>query len=61
MATAATTPVVLTVTEAAARFRVSSATVRRLIKSGQLDAGRVGRQYRIREDAAEQLLTGNAA
>ena len=39
----------LTVTEVARGLRVSNMTVYRLVNSGQLDAFRVGRSYRIRE------------
>lgn len=39
----------LTVSEVARGLRVSNMTVYRLVNSGQLDAFRVGRSYRIRE------------
>lgn len=39
----------LTVGEVAATMRVSNMTIYRLIKSGQLPAIRVGKNYRVRE------------
>jgi len=46
----------LTVSEVAATMRVSNMTVYRLIKSGDLPALRVGKNYRIREaDVAKYL------
>jgi excisionase family DNA binding protein len=46
----------LTVAEVASVMRVSNMTVYRLIKSGQLGAVRVGRNYRIRETDLERFL-----
>lgn len=46
----------LTVGEVAAVMRVSNMTVYRLIKSGQLPALRVGKNYRIRESDMNQYL-----
>ncbi|MGH2717937.1 MAG: helix-turn-helix domain-containing protein [Actinomycetota bacterium] len=46
----------LTVSEVAAIMRVSNMTVYRLIKSGQLAALRVGKNYRIRESDMNQYL-----
>jgi excisionase family DNA binding protein len=46
----------LTVSEVAAVMRVSNMTVYRLIKSGQLAALRVGKNYRIRESDMNQYL-----
>jgi len=46
----------LTVSEVAATMRVSNMTVYRLIKSGQLPALRVGKNYRIRESDLNQYL-----
>ena len=46
----------LTVSEVAATMRVSNMTVCRLIKSGQLPALRVGKNYRIRESDLNQYL-----
>lgn len=47
----------LTVAEVAAVMRVSNMTVYRLIKSGQLAALKVGKNYRIRESDIERYLT----
>jgi excisionase family DNA binding protein len=46
----------LTVSEVAKTLRVSSMTVYRLVNSGQLDAVRVGRSYRIRESDLQRYL-----
>jgi excisionase family DNA binding protein len=46
----------LTVAEVAARVRVSKMTVYRLVHSGELEAVRVGRSFRVPEDAVNQLL-----
>lgn len=46
----------LTVTEVANLMRVSNMTVYRLIKSGQLAAIRVGKNYRIRESDVNEYL-----
>ncbi len=46
----------LTVAEVAQTMRVSTMTVYRLIKAGDLRAVRVGRSYRIREDDADRYL-----
>ena len=46
----------LTVAEVAASMRVSNMTVYRLIKSGQLAAIRVGKNYRIRESDVDRYL-----
>lgn len=40
----------LTAAEVAERLRVSTMTVYRLIRSGELPAVRVGRNYRVRSD-----------
>jgi excisionase family DNA binding protein len=45
-----------TVAEVAAAMRVSNMTVYRLIKSGDLPAMRVGKNYRIRESDVERYL-----
>jgi excisionase family DNA binding protein len=50
----------LTVGEVAALLRVSNMTVYRLIKSGQLAAIRVGKNYRIRRKDVERYLTERA-
>ncbi len=47
----------LTVREVAATMRVSTMTVYRLIKSGQLPAIRVGKNYRIRESDVDTYLS----
>lgn len=46
----------LTVAEVAELFRVSSMTVYRLIRNGDLPAVRVGRSYRVREDDLQAYL-----
>ncbi|MQB01717.1 MAG: helix-turn-helix domain-containing protein [Actinobacteria bacterium] len=50
----------LTVGEVARIMRVSNMTVYRLIKSGQLAAIRVGKNYRIRRRDVEHYLTDRA-
>ena len=50
----------LTVVEVAATMRVSNMTVYRLIKSGQLPAIRVGKNYRIRESDMNSYLSGRS-
>ena len=47
----------LTVAEVAATVRVSNMTVYRLIKSGDLPALRVGKNYRIRESDVDVFLS----
>jgi excisionase family DNA binding protein len=46
----------LTVAEVAAILRVSTMTVYRLIKSGDLPAVRVGKSYRLSEDEVDRYL-----
>ncbi len=46
----------LTVAEVASLLRVSTMTVYRLIKAGQLAAVRVGKSYRVREDDVDRYL-----
>lgn len=46
----------LTVAEVAATMRISNMTVYRLIKSGDLPAIRVGKNYRIRESDMNRYL-----
>jgi excisionase family DNA binding protein len=46
----------LTVSEVASAMRVSNMTVYRLIKSGELPAVRVGKNYRLRESDLERFL-----
>ncbi len=50
----------LTVGEVANLMRVSNMTVYRLIKSGQLSAVRVGKNYRIRRGDVDLYLTDRA-
>lgn len=50
----------LTVGEVAQLMRVSNMTVYRLIKSGQLAAIRVGKNYRIRRADVERYLAERA-
>lgn len=50
----------LTVGEVAQMMRVSNMTVYRLIKSGQLSAVRVGKNYRIRRADVDRYLTERA-
>ncbi|MBG02323.1 MAG: excisionase [Acidimicrobiaceae bacterium] len=47
----------MTVAEVADLMRVSSMTVYRLIKAGEIRAARVGKSYRIREDDVDQFLS----
>jgi len=49
-------PRYLTVAEVAQDMRVSTMTVYRLIKSGELAAVRVGKSYRIRADDLDTFL-----
>jgi excisionase family DNA binding protein len=46
----------LTVAEVAAMMRVSTMTVYRLIKAGELASVRVGKSYRIKEDDVDRYL-----
>lgn len=46
----------LTVQEVADLMRVSSMTVYRLIKSGELRAARVGRSFRVRQEDIDEYL-----
>ncbi len=46
----------LTVAEVADMLRVSSMTVYRLIKAGDLNALRVGKSYRLAEDEVDRYL-----
>ena len=59
---ARTSPIsrLLTVAEVATVMRVSRMTVYRLIRRGQLQAIRVGRNYRVREDDLEKYLESQA-
>lgn len=51
-------PKFFTVAEVAAIMRVSKMTVYRLVNSGELNAVRVGRSYRVPEAALTELLKG---
>ncbi len=46
----------MTVAEVADQIRVSKMTVYRLVHSGELEAVRVGRSFRVPEHAVEELL-----
>ena len=48
----------LTVAEVAALMRVSKMTVYRLVHSGDLTAVRVGRSFRVPENAVQSYLRG---
>jgi excisionase family DNA binding protein len=50
----------LTVAEVASTMRVSTMTVYRLIKSGDLAAVRIGHNYRVRRDEVERYLTSRS-
>jgi excisionase family DNA binding protein len=50
-----------TVQEAAELYRVSSATIRRLIDAGKMHAIRVGRSVRIDRRALERMLSSKGA
>ena len=50
----------LTVAEVAAAMRVSTMTVYRLIKVGDLRAVRVGHNYRIRDEDLERYLAARS-
>ena len=50
----------LTVAEVAATMRVSNMTVYRLIKSGDLPALRVGKNYRVRESDVDGYLAARS-
>ena len=49
-------PTFLTVAEVADQMRVSKMTVYRLVHSGELEAVRVGRSFRVPERAVEEFL-----
>lgn len=49
-------PRFLTVAEVATELRVSTMTVYRLIHSGEMQAVRVGRSYRVPESALDRFL-----
>ncbi|HEX4867184.1 MAG TPA: helix-turn-helix domain-containing protein [Acidimicrobiales bacterium] len=56
MATSSARSRFLTPAEVAELLRVSSMTVYRLIKSGELRAARIGKSYRISEDDVDAYL-----
>ncbi|MGH9274975.1 MAG: helix-turn-helix domain-containing protein [Acidimicrobiales bacterium] len=56
MATSSARSRFLTPAEVAELLRVSSMTVYRLIKSGELRAARIGKSYRISEDDIDTYL-----
>ena len=56
MATSSARSRFLTPAEVADHLRVSSMTVYRLIKSGELRAARIGKSYRISEDDVDTYL-----
>ena len=49
----------LTVAEVASLMRVSKMTVYRLVHSGELEAIRVGRSFRVPEQAVNRYLKGS--
>ncbi len=49
----------LTVAEVAAIMRVSKMTVYRLVHSGEMPAVRVGRSFRVPQDAVDAYLKGS--
>ncbi len=49
----------LTVAEVAATMRVSKMTVYRLVHNGELPAVRVGRSFRVPEEAVHEYLRGS--
>jgi len=49
----------LTVAEVAAAMRVSKMTVYRLVHNGELPAVRVGRSFRVPEEAVHEYLQGS--
>lgn len=50
----------LTVAEVAAIARVSNMTIYRLVRNGELESIRIGRSFRIPEEAAAKLISGGA-
>jgi excisionase family DNA binding protein len=56
LATSSPRPRFLTPAEVAEELRVSSMTVYRLIKSGELRAARIGKSFRIREEDVDAYL-----
>ena len=56
LATSSPRPRLLTPNEVAEHLRVSTMTVYRLIKSGDLRAARIGKSFRISEDDVDAYL-----
>jgi excisionase family DNA binding protein len=56
LATSSPRPRLLTPNEVAEQLRVSTMTVYRLIKSGELPAARISSSYRLREDDVDAFL-----
>jgi excisionase family DNA binding protein len=56
LATSSPRPRLLTPNEVAEQLRVSTMTVYRLIKSGELPAARISRSYRLREADVDAYL-----
>ena len=50
-------PELMTVTEVAKVLRMSSQAIRDMIKRGEINAVRVGRQYRIPRSEVERITT----
>ena len=50
-------PELMTVTEVAKALRMSSQAIRDMIKRGEINAVRVGRQYRIPRSEVERITT----
>lgn len=50
-------PELMTVTEVAQVLRMSSQAIRDMIKRGEINAVRVGRQYRIPRSEVERITT----
>lgn len=48
--------IVYTINEACKLLKVSDDTIRRMIKSGQLDAVKVGNQWRIKKASIDKML-----
>jgi excisionase family DNA binding protein len=56
LATSSPRPRLLTPNEVAEQLRVSTMTVYRLIKSGELPAARISSSYRLREEDVDAFL-----
>ena len=48
----------MTPAEAANLLRVSGETIRRMVRSGELDGMRIGRQYRVVARAVHDIIRG---